>query len=151
MRSEKRAATLLLVFIASVLKADGAAVKAQQSFGVGVEPPRGPAFQAVVTTAEQDPGTVEASLGLDRPARRLIQQGLRNEGFDPGAPDGLFGPRTRAAIRSWQASRGASPSGYLDGAEAELLRGAGSPADAETGDIAAHDVDGRRRIGIADR
>ena len=29
---------------------------------------------------------------LDRSTRRLIQQGLRNEGFDPGTPDGLFGP-----------------------------------------------------------
>ena len=38
------------------------------------------------------------ALGLDRPTRRLIQQELRNEGFNPGAPDGLFGPRTRAAF-----------------------------------------------------
>ena len=64
----------------------------------------------------------EAALALDRPTRRLIQQGLRNEGFDPGTPDGLFGPRTRAAIRDWQQSRGASATGYLNGAEAELLR-----------------------------
>ena len=48
-----------------------------------------------------NPTAVDASLGLDRPARRLIQQGLRNEGVDPEAPDGRFGPRTRAAIRGW--------------------------------------------------
>ena len=48
------------------------------------------------------PAGVEASLGLDRPARRLIQQGLRNEGFGPKVADGRFGPRTRAAIRGWQ-------------------------------------------------
>ena len=58
-------------------------------------------------------------LDLDRSTRRLIQQGLRNQGFDPGTPDGLFGPRTRAAIRDWQQSRGAWPTGYLNGAEAE--------------------------------
>ena len=69
----------------------------------------------------------EAALALDRPTRRLIQQGLRNEGFDPGTPDGLFGPRTRAAIRDWQQSRGASPTAYLNGAEAELLRTAAMP------------------------
>ena len=69
----------------------------------------------------------EAALALDRPTRRLIQQGLCNEGFDPGMPDGLFGPRTRAAIRDWQQSRGASPTGYLNGAEAELLRTAAMP------------------------
>ena len=61
--------------------------------------------------AAQDPAIVETALDLDRPTRRLIQQELRNEGFDPGTPDGLFGPRTRATIRDWQQSRGASPTG----------------------------------------
>ena len=61
--------------------------------------------------AAQDPAAVEESLDLDRPARRLIQQGLRNEGFDPGTPDGLFGPRTRAAIRRWHEARAAPSSG----------------------------------------
>ena len=46
--------------------------------------------------------------------RRLIQQELRNEGFNPGAPDGLFGPRTRAAVRRWQEAQGRPPTGYLD-------------------------------------
>ena len=67
--------------------------------------------ETAATAAAQDPAAVEASLGLDRPSRRLIQQGLRNEGVDPGTPDGLFGPRTRAAIQDWQQSRGASPTG----------------------------------------
>ena len=74
----------------------------------------------------EPPEAVEAALELDRPARRLIQQGLRPEGFDPGAPDGLFGARTRAAIRRWQASRAASATGFLDGSEAEVLRAAGA-------------------------
>ena len=56
--------------------------------------------------------------------RRLIQQGLANDGFDPGTPDGQFGPRTRAAIRAWQAARGAATTGYLDEEQAELLRSA---------------------------
>ena len=83
--------------------------------------------ETAATAAAQDPAAVEASLGLDRPSRRLIQQGLRNEGVDPGTPDGLFGPRTRAAIQDWQQSRGASPTGYLNRAEAELLRTAAAP------------------------
>ena len=41
---------------------------------------------------------VEEELGLNQAARRQIQQGLRSAGFDPGAADGLFGPRTRTAI-----------------------------------------------------
>ena len=69
-------------------------------------------------------------LGLDRAARRQIQQGLQSAGFDPGGADGLFGPRTRAAIRRWQSSRGARSTGYLDGASASGLRAAGGSAPA---------------------
>ena len=65
---------------------------------------------------------VEEGLNLDRSARRQIQQGLTAGGFDPGGVDGLFGPRTRAAIRRWQSSRGARSTGYLDGASVEALR-----------------------------
>ena len=68
---------------------------------------------------------VEEGLNLDGTARRQIQQGLATGGFDPGGADGLFGPRTRAAIRRWQSSRGARATGYLDGASAEALRTAG--------------------------
>ena len=48
---------------------------------------------------------VEERLDLNQAARRQVQLGLRSAGFDPGGADGLFGPRTRAAIRSWQAAR----------------------------------------------
>ena len=48
----------------------------------------------------------EKALGLSRDARRGIQSCLKTQGFDPGSADGLFGPRTRAAIRSWQAAQG---------------------------------------------
>lgn len=40
----------------------------------------------------------ESSLGLERTKHKRIQIGLRASGFDPGSPDGLFGPRTRNAI-----------------------------------------------------
>ena len=65
---------------------------------------------------------VEEGLGLDRSARREIQQGLQGQGFDPGGADGMFGPRTRAAIRSWQTSQGARATGYLDGTSVAALR-----------------------------
>ena len=73
---------------------------------------------------------VEEGLGLDRAARRRIQLGLRSAGFDPGGADGLFGPRTRAAIRAWQSSRCGRATGYLDGAAVEALRTAGVSAPA---------------------
>lgn len=65
---------------------------------------------------------VEERLDLDRSARQEVQQGLQASGFDPGVADGVFGPRTRAAIRSWQTSQGARATGYLDGAAAVALR-----------------------------
>ena len=65
---------------------------------------------------------VEEGLGLDRAGRREVQQGLQAAGFDPGGADGMFGPRTRAAIRSWQSSQGARATGYLDGASVLALR-----------------------------
>ena len=95
------------------------AVVATCVFTVGT--PHGPAFGAGVVTAAQDAVEVEAALGLDRPTRRLVQQGLGHEGFEPGAPDGLFGPRTRAAIREWQAARDEPQTGYLAGDQVAAL------------------------------
>ena len=56
---------------------------------------------------------VEEGLGLDRASRREIQEGLQAGGYDPGGADGMFGPRTRAAIRSWQSSQGSRATDYL--------------------------------------
>ena len=65
---------------------------------------------------------VEEELQLARAARREIQEGLEAAGFDPGGVDGLFGPRTRAAIRAWQSAQGFRATGYLDEASAAALR-----------------------------
>ena len=64
----------------------------------------------------------EATLALGRDERRRIQSCLKAQGHDPGATDGAFGPRTRAAIRGWQAARGAQATGYLTRAHADTLR-----------------------------
>ena len=81
---------------------------------------------------------VEEDLRLNRATRRQVQLGLRSAGFDPGGADGLFGPRTRAAIRSWQSARGARSTGYLDGPQVEALRGRGArQSPASTGAVAA--------------
>ena len=63
----------------------------------------------------------ERALGLDREARRLIQRGLREQGFDPGQLDGIIGRRTRAALRRWQTAQGLPPTGYLDESAARAL------------------------------
>ena len=65
-------------------------------------------------------------------ARRGVRSsaGLQAGGFDPGGADGLFGPRTRAAIRNWQTARGSLSTGYLDGTAAQVLRAAGAAGPA---------------------
>ena len=74
---------------------------------------------------ESEPSPVavseEDALGLTRSARRRIQSGLAIAGFDPGPVDGVFGSRTRQAIRQWQSQVGVSPTGYLTSNGAGLL------------------------------
>ena len=49
--------------------------------------------------------------GLSRAQRRELQELLAARGFDVGAADGGIGPRTRAAIRAFQASTGVAEDG----------------------------------------
>ena len=53
--------------------------------------------------------------------RRRVQACLAEREFDPGVADGIFGPRTRTAIRAWQASQGREESGRLDQSSARKL------------------------------
>ncbi len=57
---------------------------------------------------------IEDDLGLSRRGRADLQLRLRLLGFDPRGIDGIFGPRTRAAISGWQQAHGHLPTGYLD-------------------------------------
>ena len=75
-----------------------------------------------------DPAAAEATLGLSFRDRSLIQWGLSAAGFDPGPADGAFGPRTRAALKAWQARGGAAATGHLTLAAANALKAAGEKA-----------------------
>ena len=45
--------------------------------------------------------------------RKAAQAALGRLGFDAGAPDGIIGVNTRAALRAWQKARGLPADGYL--------------------------------------
>jgi membrane-bound lytic murein transglycosylase B len=62
----------------------------------------------------------EHVLTLDE--RYEMQQLLARHGFDIGEPDGLLGPRTRLAIRNFQASAGQIPDGFASSAVLDRLR-----------------------------
>lgn len=44
---------------------------------------------------------------------RFLQQKLKDLGYDPGPVDGIFGPRTERAVRSFQAARGLAVDGIV--------------------------------------
>ena len=67
---------------------------------------------------------------MSREQRIQVQQGLAALGFDPGPADGLFGPKTRAAIWDWQNAKGLEATGFLTREEAEALGAMGQAADA---------------------
>lgn len=75
-------------------------------------------------------GAGAAPLELDRETRRRVQSALAAQGYDPGQPDGKFGPRTRGAIQAWQQANGYEATGELTGEQAERLLAAAGPPDA---------------------
>lgn len=56
-----------------------------------------------------------------RERMRSLQQRLIELEFDPGEPDGVLGPATRAALRNFQRDAGLPPDGYPDEATFEAL------------------------------
>jgi len=74
---------------------------------------------------------LERQLGLDRAARRLVQQGLAALDYSTGVADGLFGPATRRAIRSWQEAKEFTATGYLTLEQADALIAQGREVVAE--------------------
>jgi hypothetical protein len=55
--------------------------------------------------------------------RAEMQQLLASRGFDIGEADGRFGPKTRAAIRDFQAASGMVPDGFATVTVLARLRG----------------------------
>lgn len=62
---------------------------------------------------------------LSKDERRDLQDLLTAQGHPVGAVDGKIGPRTRSALRAFQARAGLPADGYADAALLERLRGAG--------------------------
>ncbi len=60
---------------------------------------------------------------LTREERMEMQQLLARRGFDIGESDGRFGPKTRAAIRDYQARSGMVPDGFASQTVLARLRG----------------------------
>ncbi len=59
---------------------------------------------------------------LSREERLELQQHLARKGYDVGQPDGQIGPRTRNALRAFQAAAGAVPDGFASASVLDRLR-----------------------------
>ena len=92
-----------------------------------------PETDAAEQDAEQRTQAAEAQEeALIREQRIRVQRGLAALGFDVGPADGIFGPRTRAAIWDWQAAKALKATGYLTVSEAEALAAVGAEAGNKT-------------------
>jgi peptidoglycan hydrolase-like protein with peptidoglycan-binding domain len=77
---------------------------------------------ATSPVAAQQPAANQKIAGLDmsavpdleRDGVREVQTALRAKDFDPGPIDGVVGPRTREAVRSFQNRYGMKPTGVID-------------------------------------
>ncbi len=69
----------------------------------------------------QSAASIEASIGLSRSQRILIQKQLTAIGYSTGGADGLWGANTRRAIGRWQTANKLSATGYLTTPEVRLI------------------------------
>jgi len=74
------------------------------------------------TLARSVTGYAEPGAPLTPAAIREAQTALKQLGFDPGGIDGVVGPHTRAAARSFQQANGMTASGNLSPETMERLR-----------------------------
>ena len=61
-------------------------------------------------------------LRIARDDVRWLQNSLARLGYDPGEPDGIFGPATRRALSRFQQQHDKVADGYLDGEALEAVR-----------------------------
>jgi|GEM_PF-2061308 hypothetical protein len=98
-----------------------------------------------VQKREPGAGTDTATPVSDPASFAAAQEALRDLGFDPGPIDGLWGPRSRAALRAFLKSRDLEGGEHLDEAVWSALRKAtrdrSSPAGAGSG-LASPDGNG---------
>jgi len=66
--------------------------------------------------------TGELQLGLKPAAKKELQGRLLSLGYDVGQADGVFGPKTRIAIKKWQQENGFGITGYFDKVQLEKLQ-----------------------------
>jgi hypothetical protein len=87
--------------------------------------------------------------GDDSPAVRTLQEKLKANGFDPGAADGDFGPKTEAALKAFQRAKGLEADGVAGPRTWAALGETGTAAP--TPGASSGDARGRLLAGLTNR
>ena len=77
-------------------------------------------------SADQAGSHGQGEEALTHAQRIQVQRSLAALGYDAGPADGMFGSRTREAIREWQRANGLKATGYLTRDEVDALAGTGA-------------------------
>jgi peptidoglycan hydrolase-like protein with peptidoglycan-binding domain len=72
-------------------------------------------------TPREEAETVENRLRLESADRQRLQIALTSLGFDTRGGDGVFGPRSREMIASWQKAHNQRATGFVTGAQQQAL------------------------------
>jgi peptidoglycan hydrolase-like protein with peptidoglycan-binding domain len=104
----------LALFVAGAMLVGTAS--AQQPMAPSSEKPMGKDSATGTSDAKSD--TMKSGRGGMAGAKgeqvKAAQQALKDKGHDPGAIDGMMGPKTQAAVRDFQSKEGLKASGRLD-------------------------------------
>jgi len=88
--------------------------------------PGGPSGQGMTAGAKHETGTYtdmprSARSSINSETVREIQQKLTDKGFDPGAVDGVMGPKTRSALHAFRQQHGMKGGAATDAATLSAL------------------------------
>jgi lysozyme family protein len=78
-----------------------------------VPPPATTSATTTVTTPTVQAPTQTLTPGDTGSQVKVLQQALASLGFDPGTPDGNYGPSTQTAVKQFQASKGLAQDGVV--------------------------------------
>jgi peptidoglycan hydrolase-like protein with peptidoglycan-binding domain/DNA invertase Pin-like site-specific DNA recombinase len=105
-----------------------AVTRFQSAARVGVDGIVGPQTRGALTRAQKEPLRRGAGFAQPdgSPRVRTLQVRLQRRGLRPGPVDGLFGPRTQAAVARLQRSGGVPVNGVVTNPTRQLLASAGN-------------------------
>jgi peptidoglycan hydrolase-like protein with peptidoglycan-binding domain/DNA invertase Pin-like site-specific DNA recombinase len=111
-----------------------AVTRFQSAARVAVDGIVGPQTRRALTRANNEPLRRGAGFAQPdgSPRVRTLQVRLQRRGHRPGPVDGLFGPRTQAAVERLQRSGGVPVSGVVTNPTRQLLASAGKPTERAT-------------------